>query len=80
MESVKGWVLGCLDLPAVNLIGYNAKNLLQRGVKSVITWIKRLKSVITRCLQRESLIARISSSPKSRVLSDIYCIFFSCDQ
>ena len=38
-KSVKGWVLGCPDLPTVNLIGYNAKNRLQRGVKSVITWI-----------------------------------------
>ena len=25
-KSVKGLVLGCPDLPAVNLIGYNAKN------------------------------------------------------
>ena len=32
-KSVKGWVLGCPDLPTVNLIGYNAKNRLQRGVK-----------------------------------------------
>ena len=38
-KSVKGWVLGCPDLPTVNLIGYNAKNRLQRGVKSVITRI-----------------------------------------
>ena len=56
-------VLGCPDLPTVNLIIYTAKNWSQRGVKSVKT----------RCLQRESLTARISSSPKSRVLSDIYC-------
>ena len=27
-KSVKGWVLGCPDLPTVNLIGYNAKNWL----------------------------------------------------
>ena len=72
-KSVKGWVLGCPDLPTVNLIGYNAKNWLQRGVKSVITRIKCIKSVIMRYLQRESIIARISSSPKSRVISDIYC-------
>ena len=76
-KSVKGWVLGCPDIPTVNSIGYNAKNQLQRGVKSVITRISCLKSVITRCLQRESLIARISSSPKSRVLSDIYCNTFA---
>ena len=38
-KSVKGWVLGCPDLPTVNLIGYNAKNRLQCGVKSVITRI-----------------------------------------
>ena len=38
-KSVKGLVLGCPDLPTVNLIGYNAKNRLQRGVKSVITRI-----------------------------------------
>ena len=39
VKSVKGWVLGCPDLPTVNLIGYNAKNWLQIGVKSVITRI-----------------------------------------
>ena len=38
-KSVKGWVLGCPDLFTVNSIGYNTKNRLQRGVKSVITWI-----------------------------------------
>ena len=27
-KSVEGWVLGCPDLPTVNLIGYNAKNRL----------------------------------------------------
>ena len=27
-KSVKGWVLGCPDIPTVNLIGYNAKNRL----------------------------------------------------
>ena len=25
-KLVKGWVLGCPDLPTVNLIGYNVKN------------------------------------------------------
>ena len=35
-KSVKGWVLRCPDLPTVNLIGYNVKSQLQRGVKSVI--------------------------------------------
>ena len=44
-----GWVLGCPDLPTVNLIGYKEKNRLQRGVRSVITRILRLKSVIMRC-------------------------------
>ena len=38
-KLVKGWVLGCPYLPTVNLIGYNAKHRLQRGVKSVITRI-----------------------------------------
>ena len=38
-KSAKGWVLRCPDLPTVNLIGYNAKNRLQCGVKSVITRI-----------------------------------------
>ena len=38
-KLVKGWILGCPDLPTVNLIRYNAKNLLQSGVKSVITLI-----------------------------------------
>ena len=33
------WVLGCPDLPVGYLIGYNAKNWLQCGVKSVITRI-----------------------------------------
>ena len=27
-KSVKGWVLGCPDLPNVKFIGYNAKNRL----------------------------------------------------
>ena len=27
-KSVKGWVLGCPDIPTVKLIGYNAKNWL----------------------------------------------------
>ena len=63
---VRNRVLGCPDLPTVNLIGYNAKNRLQRVVKSVITRIYCLKSVITRCLQREPLI----------VLSNIYCTTF----
>ena len=38
-KSVKGWVLGCPDLPVGYLIGYNAKNRLQCGVKSVIARI-----------------------------------------
>ena len=35
----KGGVLGCPDLPTVNLIGYNPNYQLQCGVKSVIMQI-----------------------------------------
>ena len=37
-----------------------------------------IRSCLQRCLQRESLITRIITSPKSHVLSDIQCSFTEC--